>query len=67
MMKQTLETAGDAIKMGIPLGRIGREADVGGLCVFLSSHAGSYVNGGVIPLDGGHLSSNGRYYEKSSL
>lgn len=59
MMKETLEMAGDAIKMGIPLGRIGRDADVGGLCVFLSSYAGSYINGSVIGLEGGHLSSNG--------
>lgn len=65
-MKQTLATMGDVVKAGIPLGRIGRASDVGGLCVFLSSHAGSYVNGSVIGSEGGHLSSIGKYYEPES-
>lgn len=67
MMKHNLETAGDAIKASIPLGRIGRDADVGGTCVFLSAHAGSYINGAVIPLEGGYLCSNGQYYESPNL
>lgn len=67
MMKETLEHAGDAIRAGIPLGRIGRASDVGGVCVFLSSCAGSYVNGAVVPCEGGHLSSNGRFYESPNL
>lgn len=67
MMKQNLETAGDAIKAAIPLGRIGRDADVGGTCVFLSGHAASYINGAVIPLEGGYLCSNGQYYENPNL
>jgi NAD(P)-dependent dehydrogenase (short-subunit alcohol dehydrogenase family) len=37
----------------VPLGRIGRPDDVGGLIVFLASRAGSYLTGTVIPLDGG--------------
>jgi NAD(P)-dependent dehydrogenase (short-subunit alcohol dehydrogenase family) len=36
-----------------PLGRIGRPDDMGGVAVWLSSRAGSYVNGAVIPVDGG--------------
>jgi NAD(P)-dependent dehydrogenase (short-subunit alcohol dehydrogenase family) len=36
-----------------PLGRIGRPDDMAGVAVFLSSRAGSYVNGAVIPVDGG--------------
>lgn len=67
MMRATLEAGEDAIKMNIPLGRIGRPSDVGGICVFLSSRAGSYVNGSVIGADGGYLSSNGRFYEDSKL
>lgn len=67
MMKATLERVGDAINVSIPLGRIGRDADVGGTCVFLSSYAASYINGAVIPLEGGYLCSNGQYYEKPSL
>lgn len=37
----------------IPLGRPGAPEDIGGLCVFLSSRAGAYVTGAIIPLDGG--------------
>ncbi|PBP16555.1 short-chain dehydrogenase/reductase-like protein sdr [Diplocarpon rosae] len=55
MMKETLEHFGDAIKEGIPLGRIGRKEDVAGACLFLSSMAGAYVNGATIALDGGSL------------
>jgi NAD(P)-dependent dehydrogenase (short-subunit alcohol dehydrogenase family) len=55
MMKQTLETFGEEIKSGIPLGRIGSKEDVAGTCLFLSSRAGAYVNGATIALDGGSL------------
>jgi NAD(P)-dependent dehydrogenase (short-subunit alcohol dehydrogenase family) len=41
------------VERGVPLGRIGRPDDVAGLTLFLSSRAGSYVTGAVIPLDGG--------------
>jgi NAD(P)-dependent dehydrogenase (short-subunit alcohol dehydrogenase family) len=41
------------IEQGNPLGRIGRPDDMAGVAVFLSSRAGSYVNGAVIPVDGG--------------
>ncbi len=37
----------------VPLGRIGRPDDVAGLTLFLSSRAGAYLTGTVIPLDGG--------------
>jgi NAD(P)-dependent dehydrogenase (short-subunit alcohol dehydrogenase family) len=40
----------------VPVGRIGVPEDVGGLVVFLASEASAYVNGAIIPLDGGtHL------------
>jgi NAD(P)-dependent dehydrogenase (short-subunit alcohol dehydrogenase family) len=41
MMKATLEKAGEAIKAGLPLKRIGTPEDVAGACIFLSSRAGS--------------------------
>lgn len=53
MMAATLESAGDAIVSGVPLHRIGTPEDVAGTCIFLSSRAGSYVNGATITLDGG--------------
>jgi len=43
----------DQIAAQIPLGRIGRPDDMAGTAVFLASRAGSYVNGAVIPVDGG--------------
>lgn len=43
-----------AVESTIPLGRIGHDADVAGLTIFLSSRAGSYLTGTVIPLDGGY-------------
>jgi len=36
-----------------PLGRVGQPDDIAGLLVFLSSRAGAYVTGAVIPVDGG--------------
>jgi NAD(P)-dependent dehydrogenase (short-subunit alcohol dehydrogenase family) len=55
MMAQTLKTSKDLIVSSIPLGRIGAPSDVAGTCLFLSSKAGSYVNGATIALDGGSL------------
>lgn len=48
---------------GVPLGRIGAPDDVAGTMVFLSSAAGAYVTGAIIPLDGGihTLSSTGLF------
>jgi NAD(P)-dependent dehydrogenase (short-subunit alcohol dehydrogenase family) len=37
----------------IPLGRIGRPADVADMAVFLASEESSWVTGAAIPLDGG--------------
>jgi len=42
------------VESTIPLGRIGTDDDVAGLTIFLSSRAGAYLTGTVIPLDGGY-------------
>jgi 2-deoxy-D-gluconate 3-dehydrogenase len=39
----------------IPAGRWGKPADLGGSAVFLASRASDYVNGVVLPVDGGWL------------
>jgi len=53
MMAETLRSFGDAIKKSCPLGRIGEPEDMAGIALYLSSRAGAYVTGAVIPVDGG--------------
>ena len=56
MTKTLLDSFQEQIERSCPLGRIGQPQDMGGIAVFLSSAAGSYLNGAVIPVDGGiHL------------
>ena len=43
----------EAIEQMVPLHRAGRQDDAAGLVRFLSSRAGSYLTGTIIPLDGG--------------
>src|SRR5690606_19944625 len=49
------EERSKAILDRIPAGRWGVPADLGGTAVFLASRASDYVNGAVIPVDGGWL------------
>jgi len=53
MMKATLEAAGDQMAKMMPLKRIGRPDDMAGPAIFLSSRAGSFLTGTIIPVDGG--------------
>jgi NAD(P)-dependent dehydrogenase (short-subunit alcohol dehydrogenase family) len=48
----------ELVEKNVPLGRIGHPDDVAGLALFLSSRAGSYLTGTVIPLDGGTTGCN---------
>jgi len=40
----------------IPAGRWGTPEDIKGVTIFLASRASDYLNGAVIPVDGGYLS-----------
>jgi NAD(P)-dependent dehydrogenase (short-subunit alcohol dehydrogenase family) len=53
MMAATLDAFGDVIKSQCPLGRIGEPDDMAGTAIFLSSRAGAYLTGAIIPVDGG--------------
>ncbi|WAC58286.1 glucose 1-dehydrogenase [Gordonia sp. SL306] len=41
------------VEAGVPLGRVGTPDDIAGTAIFLSSRAGAYLTGVVIPVDGG--------------
>ncbi len=43
----------DMAKRTVPLQRLGQPEDIGHMCMFLSSAEAAYVNGAVIPVDGG--------------
>ncbi|MGB1252010.1 MAG: SDR family oxidoreductase [Candidatus Promineifilaceae bacterium] len=47
------ETLSNQIAENCPLGRIGAPEDMAGIAIYLASRAASYVNGAVIPVDGG--------------
>ncbi|MEM6321218.1 MAG: SDR family oxidoreductase [Bacteroidota bacterium] len=56
MTKSMLDNVQPMIEKANPMRRIGRSGDMGGIAVFLASDAGSFLNGTVIPVDGGmHL------------
>eukprot|EP00978_Attheya_sp_CCMP212_P005253 scaffold11660_cov49-Attheya_sp.AAC.4 len=41
------------ISSSIPLGRMGDQSDMSGACLYLSSRAGAWVTGVILPVDGG--------------
>ncbi len=52
------DSEASSVTSGIPLRRAGEAADVAGTAIFLSSRAGAYLTGAIIPVDGG-LSTHG--------
>jgi NAD(P)-dependent dehydrogenase (short-subunit alcohol dehydrogenase family) len=53
MTKWMLENFQQRIESTCPLRRIGNPSDMAGVALYLASRAGAYVNGVVIPVDGG--------------
>jgi len=42
-----------AVVNSVPLGRMGAPSDIAGACLFLASDLAGYVNGAILPVDGG--------------
>jgi NAD(P)-dependent dehydrogenase (short-subunit alcohol dehydrogenase family) len=53
MTKWMFEHMRPEIEAWCPLKRVGSPADMAGVAIYLASRAGAYVNGTVIPVDGG--------------
>ncbi|RJP24680.1 MAG: SDR family oxidoreductase [Candidatus Abyssobacteria bacterium SURF_5] len=53
MTNWMLATYRDEIVANAPLGRLGTPPDIAGIAIYLASRAGAYVNGAIIPVDGG--------------
>jgi NAD(P)-dependent dehydrogenase (short-subunit alcohol dehydrogenase family) len=49
----------EQIRARVPAGRAGDREDLFGIAVFLSSDASNFVNGAIIPVDGGAIASDG--------
>ena len=64
MMAASLAEHGDEIARSVPRGRIGQPEDIAGVAIFLSSRAGAYTTGAVIPCDGG-ISTASRFSDLS--
>ena len=41
-------------KLHVPMGRYGKEGELNGIMIFLSSDEASYITGAIIPVDGGY-------------
>jgi len=47
------ESLREQVAQSVPLGRFGTPADIGNACLFLASDLAAFINGAVIPVDGG--------------
>ena len=59
MTRKPLERPGvmERFEKRIPVGRVGRPADIGWACVFLASQGAAYISGTTIRVDGGFTAS----------
>ena len=57
--KLRIDSFYNKLKQRIPIGRARNRDDIFGIVVFLASEASDFVNGAVIPLDGGAMLQTG--------
>lgn len=60
MTNGLLEVIGESMTESNPLKRLGQPDDLMGTVIFLCSRAGAYINGSVVPIDGGAHNKLGR-------
>ena len=53
MLPMVDKMGANAIELEVPMKRLGTDDDIGGVAVFLSSKAASYITGALLPVDGG--------------
>jgi 3-oxoacyl-[acyl-carrier protein] reductase len=56
---RTVEEVAAAALSGVPAGRDGQPDELGGVVAFLASERAAYINGALVPIDGGMLQSLG--------
>ena len=54
---KTVDEAMKQVLLDVPLGRYGTSEEVGNLVAFLASDKATYINGAMIPIDGGMIKS----------
>ena len=57
VQRGTLST--DKMKARTPLPRLGKPQDIAAMCAFLASPGAAWINGAVIPVDGGWMANGG--------
>ena len=53
MTGASIDEGGEEILRAIPVGRLGRPEDIGGVALFLAARASAFLTGAAIPCDGG--------------
>ena len=56
-MNRAAAVAGAAMARGIPIARVGADEDMAGAAIYLASHAGDYIAGETIAVDGGYVNA----------
>ncbi|XP_024356925.1 peroxisomal 2,4-dienoyl-CoA reductase [(3E)-enoyl-CoA-producing] isoform X1 [Physcomitrium patens] len=67
MEKLNPEEAGISSGDAVPLGKMGEKWDIAMAAIFLASESGKYINGAVLPVDGGSWLAKPRYISKEQL